>query len=80
MQEEINLAGNQIGCFREIPNLARLPKLRKVNFVDPLHGDNPVATLCNYQTCAMPHVARAAQRAQHAGHRRSEASGDTLRV
>ena len=80
MQEEINLAGNQIGCFREIPNLARLPKLRKVNFVDPLHGDNPVATLCNYQTCAMPHVARAAQRAQHASQAERGQWGHALRV
>lgn len=48
--EELNLADNRIGFFREVRNLARLPHLRSVCFSDPHYGDNPVCNLCNYQT------------------------------
>lgn len=48
--EELNLADNHIGFFREVRNLARLPHLRSVCFSDPHYGDNPVCNLCNYQT------------------------------
>jgi Leucine-rich repeat (LRR) protein len=54
--EEINLSANLIGCFREIPNLARLPSLRRLSFNDNLFGDNPVVTLCNYQTYVLFHL------------------------
>lgn len=30
--------------------MGRLPKLRELCFADPHWGDNPVSTLCNYQT------------------------------
>lgn len=54
--EELNLSDNDIGCFREIPNLARLPNLRRLSFNDNLFGDNPVVTLCNYQTYVLFHL------------------------
>jgi hypothetical protein len=46
----VNLADNRIGSFKEIAAVARLPKLKELCFADPHWGDNPVSTLCNYQT------------------------------
>ena len=46
----VNLADNKIGSFKEIAALARLPNLRELCLADPHWGDNPVSTLCNYQT------------------------------
>eukprot|EP01048_Picozoa_sp_COSAG05_P007592 COSAG05_NODE_539_length_8851_cov_3.718693_2_plen_1327_part_00 len=54
--EEINISGNLIGCFREIPNFGRLPSLRSLCLNDNLFGENPVVTLCNYQTYALFHL------------------------
>ena len=54
--EELNLANNLIGCFREIPNLGRLPNLRSLYLNDNLFGENPVVSLCNYQTYALFHL------------------------
>eukprot|EP01060_Flectonema_neradi_P000041 TRINITY_DN1003_c2_g1_i2.p1 TRINITY_DN1003_c2_g1~~TRINITY_DN1003_c2_g1_i2.p1 ORF type:complete len:945 (+),score=163.98 TRINITY_DN1003_c2_g1_i2:87-2921(+) len=56
--EELNLAGNYIGSFREIPHLDRLPNLTHVYFSDPHFGDNPVCQLCNYQTYTLYHLSR----------------------
>ena len=46
----VNLADNRIGSFKEIAAVGRLPKLKELCFADPHWGDNPVSTLCNYQT------------------------------
>jgi hypothetical protein len=46
----VNLADNMIGSFKEIAAVGRLPKLKELCFADPHWGDNPVSTLCNYQT------------------------------
>jgi hypothetical protein len=54
--KEINIAGNLIGCFREIPNFGRLPNLRSLHLNDNLFGENPVVGLCNYQTYALFHL------------------------
>ncbi|CAG9462944.1 unnamed protein product [Pedinophyceae sp. YPF-701] len=48
--ESLNLARTQIGSFREVAGLARLPHLRDLCFSDPHWGDSPVALLSNYQT------------------------------
>eukprot|EP01012_Entosiphon_sulcatum_P022397 TRINITY_DN2733_c0_g1_i1.p1 TRINITY_DN2733_c0_g1~~TRINITY_DN2733_c0_g1_i1.p1 ORF type:complete len:1527 (-),score=315.85 TRINITY_DN2733_c0_g1_i1:41-4621(-) len=56
--EDLNLAGNKIGSFREIPQLDRLPQLRSLSFSDPHFGENPVCQLCNYQTFTLYHLNR----------------------
>mmetsp|Transcript_34109 Transcript_34109/g.96662 ORF Transcript_34109/g.96662 Transcript_34109/m.96662 type:complete len:1474 (-) Transcript_34109:585-5006(-) len=48
--EILNLADNQIGAFKEVCYLARLPKLVHLCFNDPHWGECPLAGLCNYQT------------------------------
>lgn len=54
--EELNLACNLIGNFKEIPKLQRLTQLKAISFDDPLYGDNPVCKLSNYQTFTLYHV------------------------
>lgn len=54
--EELNLAANRIGSFREVPLLAALPRLRSLCLSDPLYGSNPICTLCNYQTFTLFHL------------------------
>eukprot|EP00755_Sulcionema_specki_P010169 Sspe_Gene.6755::Locus_2269_Transcript_1_1_Confidence_1.000_Length_4905::g.6755::m.6755 len=54
--EELNIAGNYIGSFREIPYLDRLVNLQRLFFYDPHFGDNPVCQLCNYQTYTLYHL------------------------
>ena len=54
--EELNLADNKIGCFKELLHLGRLPRLRALSFCDPHFGDNPVCGLCNYQTYVLYHL------------------------
>eukprot|EP01061_Rhynchopus_euleeides_P005092 TRINITY_DN14333_c0_g2_i1.p1 TRINITY_DN14333_c0_g2~~TRINITY_DN14333_c0_g2_i1.p1 ORF type:complete len:1537 (+),score=690.35 TRINITY_DN14333_c0_g2_i1:257-4612(+) len=56
--EELNLSGNEIGSFREIPHLDRLPHLTTLYFNDPHFGDNPICQLCNYQTYTLYHLTR----------------------
>jgi hypothetical protein len=51
-----NLIDNLIGCFREITNFGRLANLRSLQLNDTLFGQNPVVSLCNYQTYALFHV------------------------
>lgn len=53
---ELNLAGNRIGSFKEVLNLTRLPNLTYCNFSDPNYGENPICSLCNYQTYVMFHL------------------------
>lgn len=54
--EDLNLAGNKIGNFKELLNLNRLPNLRIATFFDPHYGDNPIINLCNYQTYVLYHL------------------------
>ncbi|KAJ9438372.1 Protein phosphatase 1 regulatory subunit SDS22-like protein [Diplonema papillatum] len=56
--EELNLSGNLIGSFRQIPHLDRLTRLTHLYFSDPHFGDNPICQLCNYQTYTLYHLNR----------------------
>lgn len=40
--EDLNMAGNKIGNFKELLNLNRLPSLKIATFFDPHYGDNPI--------------------------------------
>ena len=53
---ELNLAGNQIGAFKEVLNLTRTLSLRSLCLSDPHFGDNPACLLCNYQTYVLYHL------------------------
>ncbi|KAJ9527642.1 hypothetical protein QJQ45_025918 [Haematococcus lacustris] len=48
--EVLNLADNAIGSFKDVRPLARLPLLTHLCFADPMWGECPLASLCNYQT------------------------------
>lgn len=37
--------------LQEVRPLTRLPHLTDLCFADPLWGECPLASLCNYQTC-----------------------------
>eukprot|EP00741_Cyanophora_paradoxa_P011210 tig00020554_g10830.t1 len=54
--EDLNMADNLVGCFKEVPNLCRLPQLRSLVFSDPHWGENPVCALCNYHTYVLYHL------------------------
>jgi hypothetical protein len=54
--EELNLAGNLISNFKDIPNLARMRRLTSLCFSEPHFGDNPLCSLCNYQTYLLFHM------------------------
>ncbi|KAF8068426.1 LRRC9 [Scenedesmus sp. PABB004] len=43
---------------QEVAGLSRLPALRELCLADPLWGDCPVASLCNYQTFALAALRR----------------------
>lgn len=58
--EELNLANNLVGCFKEILNLNRLSKLKNLCFADPHFGECPVCNLCNYQTYILYHLSQLA--------------------
>jgi Leucine-rich repeat (LRR) protein len=53
---ELNLSANRIGNFKEVLNLNRLPNLSSCNFIDPHYGENPICSLCNYQTYVLFHL------------------------
>ena len=53
---ELNLSANRIGNFKEVLNLNRLPNLSSCNFIDPNYGENPICSLCNYQTYVLFHL------------------------
>ena len=55
--EELNLAGNHIANFKDIPHLSRLRKLTNLCLAEPHFGDNPLCSLCNYQTYVLFHIA-----------------------
>eukprot|EP00854_Cymbomonas_tetramitiformis_P014094 gene14094-16667_t len=46
----INLSDNGIGSFKEVCYLARLQHLSELCLTDPHWGENPISSLCNYQT------------------------------
>ena len=54
--KELNLSQNRIGNFKEVLNLNRLPNLTSCNFLDPHYGENPICSLCNYQTYVLFHL------------------------
>ena len=54
--EEVVLAGNQLSNFKDIPNLARMRRLTSLAFSEPHFGDNPLCSLCNYQTYLLFHM------------------------
>ena len=54
--EEINISANKISNFKELLNLNRLPRLKNAVFSDPHFGENPICTLCNYQTYLLYHM------------------------
>ncbi|KAI8827030.1 uncharacterized protein EV422DRAFT_491205 [Fimicolochytrium jonesii] len=54
--EELNISGNRISSFREVLFLARLPRLASLCLSDPNFADNPVCSLCNYQTHVIYHL------------------------
>eukprot|EP00817_Percolomonadidae_sp_ATCC50343_P006469 CAMPEP_0117419046 /NCGR_PEP_ID=MMETSP0758-20121206/704_1 /TAXON_ID=63605 /ORGANISM="Percolomonas cosmopolitus, Strain AE-1 (ATCC 50343)" /LENGTH=1291 /DNA_ID=CAMNT_0005199911 /DNA_START=513 /DNA_END=4388 /DNA_ORIENTATION=- len=54
--EELNMGGCKIGRFKEIPHLDRLRSLRSLSLKCPNFGENPVCSLCNYQTYALYHL------------------------
>ena len=47
--EELNLANNFFLNLEDIFVLARLPKLKQLNFNDVNYGENPICTLNNYR-------------------------------
>ncbi|KAM4540958.1 leucine-rich repeat-containing protein 9 [Fundulus diaphanus] len=54
--EILNLSGNKIRSFKELTQLARLPRLRELSLNDPTSALNPVCQLCNYATHILYHV------------------------
>lgn len=48
--EDLNIAGNLIGSFKEVLCLTSLPSLTILALNDPHFSENPVCNLCNYQT------------------------------
>ena len=58
---DLNLSANCIGNFREVLNFSRLPSITRVFFSDPNYGENPICTLCNYQTYVLYHLSKLSQ-------------------
>ncbi len=56
--KELNISGNLISSFREILHLSRLKSLEQLSLSDPNYSDNPICTLCNYQTYIVHHLPR----------------------
>uniref|UniRef100_A0A3B3D7C6 Leucine rich repeat containing 9 n=1 Tax=Oryzias melastigma TaxID=30732 RepID=A0A3B3D7C6_ORYME len=54
--EILNLSGNQISSFKELAQLARLPRLKELALKDPMSTPNPVCLLCNYATHVLYHM------------------------
>ena len=49
----------QIGSFKEVAFVARMPALRVFSLSNPDWGDNPVTALCNYQARSLSCCCRA---------------------
>ena len=54
--EELNVAGNSIANFKDIPNLSRMRRLTSLSFGEPHFGENPLCSLCNYSTYVLFHM------------------------
>ncbi|XP_076387528.1 uncharacterized protein LOC105663698 [Megachile rotundata] len=54
----LNLAGNHLYSIRDIQNLSQFPKLNSLVFADPLYGDCPLVTLCNYRVHVIHYIPR----------------------
>ncbi|KAJ3163656.1 Leucine-rich repeat-containing protein 9 [Geranomyces michiganensis] len=54
--EDLNISGNLISSFREVLFLARLPHLSSLCLSDANFADNPICSLCNYQTHVIYHL------------------------
>ena len=54
--QDLNISGNDISSFREILHLTRLPKLEFLCLSDPNFAENPICSLCNYQTHVVYHL------------------------
>ncbi|XP_042074127.1 leucine-rich repeat-containing protein 9 isoform X2 [Haplochromis burtoni] len=54
--QKLNLSGNKISSFKELSQLARLPRLSELALKDPTSTPNPVCLLCNYDTHILYHV------------------------
>nr|XP_034175549.1 leucine-rich repeat-containing protein 9-like isoform X2 [Osmia lignaria] len=54
----LNLAGNYLCTMKDVQNLSRLQKLNSLVFGDPLYGDCPLVTLCNYRIYVIHYVPR----------------------
>uniref|UniRef100_A0A8C7XFC1 Leucine rich repeat containing 9 n=1 Tax=Oryzias sinensis TaxID=183150 RepID=A0A8C7XFC1_9TELE len=54
--EILNLSGNQISSFKELAQLAHLPRLKELALKDPMSTPNPVCLLCNYATHVLYHI------------------------
>ena len=55
---DLNISSNKIGNFKEVLNLNRLPNLVICTFSDQHYGENPICSLCNYQTYVLFHLPR----------------------
>ena len=55
---DLNISSNRIGNFKEVLNLNRLPNLVICTFSDQHYGENPICSLCNYQTYVLFHLPR----------------------
>ncbi len=54
--QEINISGNPLVSFSEIPKLRALPRLRSLLLNDPLYAVCPIALLCNYSVYVLYHL------------------------
>lgn len=54
--EDLNLAGNLLANFKDVPTLGRMRKLTKIAMSEPHFGENPLCSLCNYQTYVLFHM------------------------
>ncbi|KAI9356534.1 hypothetical protein DFJ73DRAFT_623012 [Zopfochytrium polystomum] len=54
--QSLNIAGNRLSSFRDVLFLASLPKLTSLCLSDPNYADNPLCSLCNYQTHVIYHL------------------------
>eukprot|EP00727_Mastigamoeba_balamuthi_P008234 m51a1_g4031 hypothetical protein (203) ;mRNA; r:652087-653110 len=54
--EELNIAANLVGNFREVCALRSLQSLSSLWLQDDLYGSNPICELSNYQTYTLHHL------------------------
>lgn len=53
---DLNISSNRLGNFKEVLNLTRLSTLQICAFSDQHYGENPICSLCNYQTFVLFHL------------------------